>query len=296
MPITRIALGTDPGPRDSLEDTAGAFQLAVHGPVRTEVLALLLFDGVGGNAYGEVASALALRQISSDLAATFAATCCQSHPGDLAPDNIMDVLAGGLDAANQAILRQIAEQPELNGMCTTAVCALVVSDMLYVAWAGDSRCYLYSEGGIERLTRDHSEVQKLVDAGLIDDRDARAHPLGHTINQFLGKPKDFAYDTEVRRLAPGDMILITSDGLTDVVPDSQLAQQLGACREGYSELPQLPCRLIDQALNAETGDNVTVLCCHYLPETEPLCRTLTGAYPVAAARAIRDLTKEITND
>lgn len=292
MNKSRVTFATNPGPRPNFEDAVDAFCLTLYGKGEEDISELVVGDGVAGNRFGEVASAMGVTQISSFLAASFASSGSEFRCVNLSPDTILDALEESFNLANRAILRQASEQPELKGMATTAVCALIVNSVLYTIWAGDSRCYLCSLGTVKQITHDHSEVQKLVDAGIVDEQDAKTHPLGHTITQFLGKPKGFACDTKVHRLEPGDVIVLCTDGLSDVVSKDQIGAQIAAYQSGNCDFEDLPSLLIQQALNAGTTDNVTVLCCEYRPKIQPCDRTLTGAYPAAAARTIRNMSKE----
>ncbi len=296
MTVTRTVFSTDPGPRDSLEDTVRAIELAIQASRKWELSAHLVCDGVGGHSYGEVASALGAECFLGHLAGKLVGGMLWDNWTSPSPDSILDLLIESLAFANRTILQEADKQPPLKGMATTAVCAVILDGMLYVAWAGDSRCYLHSRGTIKQLTHDHSEIQKLIDAGLINEREAKNHPLGHTITQFLGRPHGFACDTKVARLTPGDVVLLCSDGLTDVVGKAQIADFIRACRSGCFAFDELPKQLIYQALEAGTTDNVTVLCCEYQPECQTFGKTLTGEYPVVAASAVRNLIKETPYD
>jgi protein phosphatase len=209
---------------------------------------------------------------------------------------VLDLLEWSFLQANEAILRQASEHPELKGMATTAVCALVVNGVLYVAWLGDSRAFLFSGGRLRQLTQDHSEVQRLVNAGLLEAAQARFHPAAHVIYRYLGSKEGFSPSTQTCRISAGDVILLCTDGMTDVLDDQEIAAHIQSCKAGQYPFDDLPRRLARQALEAGTGDNVTVLCCEYSPEpiSEPRSfgRTLTGAYPAELAKALHHLAKE----
>ena len=292
---TRICSASDQGPRESLEDAFSAFDLSIHLP-DLDITALLVFDGVGGSDHGEVASALARDRIRCYLAAFFCSLCPDTCPSELAPDAILDVLGKSLAAGNRAILQEATRKPELREMATTAVCALIIDGMLYVAWAGDSGCYLYHDGIIRQVTRDHSEAQRLVDDGLLEAEEAKSHFLAHTIYRFLGQPDAFAAETATCRLSAGDVVLLATDGLTDVLSDERIAAVIRTCQKNESSLETVPHRLVQEALSAGATDNITVLCCEYqhqaVSEAGTSHRTLTGAYPVEVARVLQHLLRK----
>jgi protein phosphatase len=176
-------------------------------------------------------------------------------------------------------------------MATTVVCATVGEAGLHVAWAGDSRCYLYSGSVLRQVTQDHSEVERLVDLGLISREDAKVHPLRHTITRYLGQAEGFAPDTVHHALSSGDVVILSTDGLTDVVSDRAMAEEIGSYHAGRFRFEELPDRLVERALQAGTHDNVTVLVCGYKIDV-PSSKTMTGAYPVALSGVFRSLSEE----
>ena len=290
MNNTKIVWARDQGPRENLEDNFGASQITLF-PAKTDITIFGAYDGVGGNSGGEIASSLAVRILNAHLAASFAGACDSDEPAAFDSDYVLATLIGALETANHTILQQGAQRPTLRGMATTAVVGVIIDIDLYVAWLGDSRCYRFSDETLEQITTDHSEVQLLVDAGVLKPEQAKDHPLAHVINRFLGQSDSFEPATQVCHLAPEDTILLCTDGLTDVVCDNEIAAHLQACKNGEIPFEELPDALVRQALNAQTRDNVTVLCCQYRPEPIPghqsLDLTMTGAYPVALARVLQ---------
>jgi PPM family protein phosphatase len=283
----RVAAHTDRGPRENLEDAAGACAITPMAGGRVEIL--LVLDGVGGNLGGEVASALGLAHLSARLTAVF------SMPGygAPAPDDVINELIKAFEAANEVILQQASQNGQLTGMATTAVCVVIVNGQAYFAWVGDSRCYLSRNGILWQVTRDHSAIQQLIGSGVIEAGDAKFHPLAHTITRYLGQATGFAVGTAARRIRPGDLIILCTDGLTDVLTEDQIARRVADCRRGDFDIDDLPRQLVNEALDAGTSDNTTVLCAHYLPsrpdEFPPSDMTLTGAYPVELATVMQQL-------
>jgi len=295
MCATRIAAATDRGPRDNLEDAFAASTLFL--PFREggqEITTCLGLDGVGGQRHGEVASAHGSDCIISSIMASFAL----ARPSDddlFVPDRVLSVIEFSLECANESVLQQIKLNPKLEGMSTTAVCAVIAGGKLFVGWVGDSACFVCNHNQIRKITHDHSEVQRLIDAGLLSEKNAKSHPLSHVITRFIGQPRGFCPETNTCRLFDGDIVLICTDGLMDVLTDKEILEHVQLFQEGRFSFDELPKRLIRRALEAGTRDNVTVLCCEYHAEPQSFSRTLTGAYPAAAAKAIQDFHKEAIN-
>lgn len=295
--MSEIAFCMDQGPRENLEDTCTAIKVTNALDHCQEAIVAMVLDGVGGADYGEVASRLARQSLTADLTAL--ASLCISREGTRlnAPDEILGELSNALTRCNDVILQEGAANPRLKGMATTAVCALILRGILYVAWVGDSRCYLHREYENQQITRDHSEAEELVQLGVITPEEAREHPSSHTITRYLGQAGGFQPDSRACRIMPKDVVLLASDGLTDVVTDEEIAMHIEACQVGFLDLDELPQKLVQRALAWGTQDNVTVLCCEYEPphlHTE-LNRTLTEAYSVELAKTMQQLTQEVNH-
>jgi protein phosphatase len=292
--MIRTAFCSDRGPRNNLEDAVRAAFLGNALPTQQEITILVVCDGVGGQRCGEVAAMLGTVQIIAFLTAFFA-----GHDSDssIPPDIVLDGLGQALRQANDVILRHIEEDPRLVGMATTAVCAVVADNTAYVGWAGDSRCYTFADGLLRQVTEDHSEVQQLVSAGLIHQGQAKNHPLAHIITHHLGQVNNFAVGLRAAPMTPGSVLLLCTDGLTDVLGKDQITDHVREYQEGDIPLKELPRRLVRHALHAGTRDNVTVLCGEYQQDSllTSFHKTRTGAYPVQLARTLRLLSKEPTN-
>lgn len=290
MKTPRIASAIDQGHRDNLEDALAVFHLRLHQSGGVEATLMEACDGVGGEQMGEVASALASRFIGNSLTSALL-TCEPQVDASLAPDSVLDMLCHAARGANQAVLEE-ATRRGVEGMATTAVCAVVVHDRLHVAWAGDSRCYVCTAKGIRQITRDHSETQDLIDAGLLDPAETAFHPLAHMINRYLGQGVGFQPDTRLCRLTPADIVLLCTDGLTDVLSAEDLAAMVRDYRYGVFSFDEMPDRLVRSALDAGTTDNVSVLCYEHpasnLATGPYLSPTLTASYATAVARTLQN--------
>ncbi|GGK84960.1 PP2C family protein-serine/threonine phosphatase [Mangrovihabitans endophyticus] len=202
---------------------------------------LVVADGMGGMAAGDVASRLAVDAITSL---------------DMAIDNEhqMDALHKALEAANGRIAETVAGDAALQGMGTTLTAVIFSADRAALAHVGDSRAYLLRAGRLNQLTKDDTYVQMLVDQGLIRPEEAGNHPRRAVVTQALqGEPVSPAY--VIVEPEPGDRWLLCSDGLTTVVPTETIEAEMLAVQD-----PQACAeRLLELALQAGGPDNVTVI-------------------------------------
>ncbi len=193
-------------------------------------------DGMGGHECGEVASALALDTLRQSVVAGSG-------------------LESSIHAAHQAILAAVQEEGGRR-MGSTVVAVRFVDADYEVAWIGDSRAYRISLDGIERLTRDHSWVQAMIDAGELSLAEARQHPRRNIVTQCLGQGEQ---ELEVGRvqgsLAPGELLLLCSDGLTGELTDEQIQE---VCA-GAATLDELVEELIGLANRLGGKDNISCI-------------------------------------
>ena len=196
-------------------------------------------DGMGGHAAGEVASSIAVE--------TIAKTAPQS--ADAAR------LAAAVEAANAAVIEAALNGLGKPGMGCTATCAYIENDTLAIAHVGDSRAYLLHEGTLIRVTRDHSYVEELVDAGEITADEARVHPNRSVITRALGSDPAMYADHFTLHIEEGDRLILCSDGLSSMIPDSDIENI--ATQSSTAQI----CvdTLVDAALAAGGHDNVTVV-------------------------------------
>lgn len=196
-------------------------------------------DGMGGHAAGEVASSIAVE--------TIAKTAPQA--ADAAR------LAAAVEAANAAVIEAALNGLGKPGMGCTATCAYIENDMLAIAHVGDSRAYLLHEGTLIRVTRDHSYVEELVDAGEITADEARVHPNRSVITRALGSDPAMYADHFTLHIEEGDRLILCSDGLSSMIPDSDIENT--ATQSSTAQI----CvdNLVDAALAAGGHDNVTVV-------------------------------------
>lgn len=204
---------------------------------------LMVADGMGGHAAGELASAMAV--------ATFAELATEEVPDD----ELLEQLAGGVDLLSERIGDVIAADPGNQGMGTTVTGLSWHDNIVTVVHVGDSRAYLLRDDTLMQITKDHTYVQSLVDAGEITAEEATRHPRRNLLNRAVDGIHPVEADLSVRETRPGDRFLLCSDGLSGVVPDSALADVMSSVPDPTGAVT----RLVDMALEAGAPDNVTVV-------------------------------------
>lgn len=205
----------------------------------------LVADGMGGAAAGEVAS-----QIFTDTAkAVFA-----GHDG-MSEENTIARVQTAFKLANDKILKHVGNHPHDQGMGCTAELLAFSQESFIIGHVGDSRTYRLKNKVLKQLTKDHSLVQEQLDKGLITRQEARRHAMRNVILRAVGVNETVALDILKGRKQPGDMFLLCSDGLTDMVDESAVLSALS----GQGTLGEKAEALIQMAKNAGGKDNVTVV-------------------------------------
>jgi protein phosphatase len=210
---------------------------------------LVVADGIGGHRGGDYASTLAVMGIENLLLNTLGWLC------RLQGEGVLHELHEALRAADRWVEEAAGKRPELEGMGTTLTMAYVTGNTLYIAHAGDSRCYRWRRGRLEQLTRDHTLVQRMVSGGMITPEAAEHHQLRNVVTNAVGGGTS-GVEPEVHKhtVAAGDRVLLCTDGLHGVVSEERISEMLG------SDQPPAICQaLIDEA-NARGGpDNITAI-------------------------------------
>ena len=203
-------------------------------------------DGMGGHEKGEWASEVLTDQLGSAI-----------FPDDF--DGACKLIAERIYAANDIVYAEARERGKQMG--STVVALYVEGRRFAVLWVGDSRCYLYREGALNQISRDHSQVQEMIERGLLDPGDAEGHPMGHVLARAVGVQGSLTVDVIVDEIQPGDIFLLCSDGLHGYVPEGEIARLLSR-----ADPQQTTQALVGATLDRGAPDNVTVIAVMF---TEP---------------------------
>ncbi|MGE0331935.1 MAG: Stp1/IreP family PP2C-type Ser/Thr phosphatase [Ramlibacter sp.] len=237
-----FCLRTDPGlARENNEDS-----VTVDEPTRLGILA----DGMGGYNAGEIASGMATAFIKSELGRWLSQAGRHANAKEVR--RAMEIC---VDNANRSIFNAANSNPQYSGMGTTLVLGVFQDTRLMLGHIGDSRCYRLRDGEFVQITKDHSLLQEQMDAGLITPEQAATSTNKNLVTRALGVEDAVLLEVNEHRVEPGDVYLMCSDGLSDMVDNENIAQLLA------TEVPleQKVVQLVDAA-NANGGrDNISVL-------------------------------------
>lgn len=201
----------------------------------------IVADGMGGHRAGDFASRFTVE--------AFTDTVRNSRE-----ENPISIIDEAVNFANLALIDKASENVEMKGMGTTLVVATVIGDSIYIANVGDSRLYLVNED-IQQITRDHSLVAEMVNMGELDKKSARTHEKKNIITRAIGADSELVADYFEIEYSAGDVILMCSDGLTNMVEDEDIKNIIN---EG-EELELTAHKLVDTANNNGGKDNISVL-------------------------------------
>ncbi len=197
----------------------------------------IVADGMGGHANGQKASQTIVQMVSSAQFPPHFIPACQ-------------VTANAIHAANARIFTDAESSGQQMG---STVVALVIKDRKFaILWAGDSRAYLYRDGQMHQLTVDHTQVQEMLDRGLLTPEQAEGHPMSHVLARAVGVRPTLELDAIHDHAQPGDLFLLCSDGLHGVLSTGEIAAALAAEGRGAGE------GLVAQCLGRGAPDNVTL--------------------------------------
>jgi PPM family protein phosphatase len=210
---------------------------------------LAICDGVGGAARGDLASATAIGQLRK----------LDARPSD----DMRGQVAGALHRANDRIAELVDDDPTLSGTSTTATMALFDGETLTFGHVGDSRAYLFRDGEIRQVTKDHTFVQSLIDEGRITEEESRTHPHRNLILKAIDGVHDIDADLFDLEIQHGDRLLFCSDGASGVLDDGRLADVLSMGTPDYAAV-----ELVRASLEAGTTDNVTCVVADIVDEDE----------------------------
>jgi protein phosphatase len=198
-------------------------------------------DGMGGAQAGEVASRLAAAALEEP-----------GPEGASAPERLTALI----QEANRRVYERAASDPATSGMGTTITAALVEGEQVTIGHVGDSRAYVIRDGGLEQLTEDHSLVNELLKSGKLSPQEAEVHPQRSVITRAVGTDPDVDVDTFAVDAGEGDVFLLCSDGLTDMVSDEDI---LEVVERHHDDLDRLTKALVSAANRGGGEDNITVI-------------------------------------
>lgn len=247
----RVGSELDPGIKrrhEPNEDTLSITQGVIPAISSKPFALFMVADGMGGQARGQEASRLAAQLLAQYVHSTL-------HSQQVTSEALLPSLKEGVQSVNRA-LHQL-NQEQSTDMGTTMTATLVVDATAYVAHVGDSRLYLYREpGGLSQVTQDHSLVAALVAAGVIKPEDIYTHPRRNLIYRCLGEKARVEVDACAVPLAVGDILLLCSDGLWEMVREQQIATILTSPMPDPSQTAHA---LIQAALAGGGEDNISAI-------------------------------------
>ncbi|WP_344420335.1 PP2C family protein-serine/threonine phosphatase [Pseudonocardia ailaonensis] len=242
----RSAIGSDVGRRRTANEDSGA----------TAGRLLVVADGMGGHAHGELASALTVATML-ELGGRL--------PRELPDEDLLRELAGAVDEVSDRLAQHARQEPDTQGMGTTVVVLVLDGDRFGLAHVGDSRIYRCRAGELVQLTKDHTMVQQLVDEGQITPEEALVHPRRSVLMRALSTDHPVEPDLFVVQPQAGDRYLLCSDGVTAVLPDAALLDLLAAPTEPEAVVDTL----ITYANDGGGPDNITCIVADIVDTDEP---------------------------
>ena len=254
LPIRSAGLSDVGRKRTSNEDS---FAISEDGGL------LVVADGMGGHAAGEVASRLAVESIERHISGsdprkepTLPASFRSPGADEAGMPAPARRVLNAIRLANQEIVRSVRHDSSKRGMGTTVVIAHINGARAYIGSVGDSRAYLVRDGALRQLTSDHTLVNEQVRAGALSTQEARRHPARNILTRAVGSQDEVEPDLVEQDLRPGDCLLLCSDGLTTMVEDGDILKTVLA----HTDDPSAGCRaLVDLANDRGGDDNVTVI-------------------------------------
>ncbi|MEI6308377.1 MAG: Stp1/IreP family PP2C-type Ser/Thr phosphatase [bacterium] len=235
--VGRVRKNNEDAVLDPQRFPAEAEGLAHHGWL------FIVADGMGGALGGEVASNLAIETIHRLF---------YQAPADMSQQ---EVLRRAILTANQVVYERSELDPDLSGMGTTVTAVSIQDIHAHVAQVGDRRCYLYRQGHLQQITRDHSYVQEMLERGYLTPEEASDHPYKNRITRVVGTESTVEVDLFDLELLPADILLLCSDGLTGELSDPEMEDILTSA----ATPTEVVDRMLGAALAKEGRDNISVI-------------------------------------
>jgi serine/threonine protein phosphatase PrpC len=217
---------------------------------------VVLADGMGGYNAGEVASGIAVSVVVTEVSQRLLGTSPVARGEKEGEELGVSLLRGNIQKANASIFHAAQSQPQYAGMGTTIVSGLFYDNRVAVGHVGDSRMYRLRDNVVEAITRDHSLLQEQIDSGVISVADARLSRNKNLVTRAVGIDVDVEPEIHVHAVLVGDIYLLCSDGLNDMVEDEDIEATLYALQ---NNLPLAATQLIQMANDNGGRDNVSVI-------------------------------------
>lgn len=238
----KFAAGTDRGLiRDINEDCYRIIPESPQNPC-----AFIVADGMGGHNSGEVASRMTVDYISDYI----------EHSSSLlfSCSDIGEEIKKMVGEANLTVFEASLDKPETSGMGTTLTMAVITGSRVTVAHVGDSRLYLARSTNLQQITEDHSYIEELIKNGTLTREEAGSHPRKHVITRAIGSSKDLEVDVQDFEAKDGDILLLCSDGLTNMICENEIYSII------KDNEPEKACEQLIEAAKGKGGeDNITVI-------------------------------------
>jgi len=215
-------------------------------PDESKISLYILADGMGGYKGGEIASKLATVSVKNYIESNFENTVKDK-------EEILKLIKNSMEYANMVVYEKSKEDKELDSMGTTLEVCLIYNNRAYIGHVGDSRIYRIRKDIFRKLTTDHSYVEKLVKDGTITKEEAINHPKKNMLTKALGCTPYLEPDVTVKGFIKDDIILMCSDGLTNMIPENEIYELIKADYE------QAPSKLVDKANENGGYDNITAI-------------------------------------
>ncbi|MBI5197944.1 MAG: Stp1/IreP family PP2C-type Ser/Thr phosphatase [Nitrospirae bacterium] len=243
------------------EDAFGVYPESLFSTRGPQKGLFVVADGLGGHAGGEIASRLAVDVLRERY--PFPSEEGEQH------------LVKALQEAHLRIQEKASRDPELHRMGTTVVAALIDGDHASIVHLGDSRAYLIRDRRIRQMTRDHTVVEERLRAGLITPEEALTHPYRHILSRALGIEQSAEIDHNPLELRAGDLLLLCSDGLTNMLTDAEILEIILSVSTVSPETTDLTQSLIEAANERGGIDNITVVLIQMKAEDKELAAPTT---------------------
>ena len=240
--------------RDHNEDTLFTLNALLSGSAEGIPFGIFIMaDGMGGYQHGEVASGLATRALSSYIMSKMY-TPFFGLRQEGQPDPLLEIMQQGVKEAQQAVIKSVP------GSGTTLTAAFILGNQVTVAHVGDSRAYfVFPDGRMQAITRDHSLVRRLIELGQITEKEAMVHPQRNVLYRALGQAEPFEPDVSTFPLPRPGYLMLCSDGLWGVIPEIEIFNIITK-----SANPSVACRDLIKAANDAGGpDNISVILVYY---------------------------------